>query len=490
MMEQYRNGLDEGKPQARAALGLIGNKLHGGLERVLERRLGRAGENRRVDMARLRALGKAITTYPTDWALHPAGARHHAGAREDGERRSARSIGAAPRTWPMPAWFRKAIRCASPDRTAAAARSSIATRYCTIRVTGRALRPAAASCDQPADVHGDRFGAVRRSGDGLRIRFLDHRAALPDHLGRPVRRFLQRRPGHHRSVHQFRRGQVGPPVAASPCSCRMATKARGPSIPRRAWSASCSCAPSTTCRCACRRLRRRCFTCCAGRCCAALRKPLIVMTPKSLLRHPLSVSRLEELAGGGFHTVIDEIDDIKPVGGDARRALQRQGVFRSVEVAARSRRSTRCAIVRIEQLYPFPSEEYEAILRKYPNAREIVWCQEEPQNQGGWYQIRHRLQSKLDDQHELLYAGPRRRGGAGHRHRRSARAAAEKSGRRGAARRRRRKRLATNHARPGRCKLGQAIMTTEVRVPQLPESVADATLGLVAQEAGRYRRAR
>jgi 2-oxoglutarate dehydrogenase E1 component len=63
------------------------------------------------------------------------------------------------------------------------------------------------------------------------------------------------------------------------------------------------------------------------------------------------------------------------------------------------------AIVRLEQLYPFPSDEYEAILRKYSNAYEIVWCQEEPQNQGGWYQIRHRLQSKLSERHELLYAG-------------------------------------------------------------------------------------
>jgi 2-oxoglutarate dehydrogenase E1 component len=63
------------------------------------------------------------------------------------------------------------------------------------------------------------------------------------------------------------------------------------------------------------------------------------------------------------------------------------------------------AIVRLEQLYPFPSEEYEAILHKYANAREIVWCQEEPQNQGSWYQIRHRLQSKLGPKHELLYAG-------------------------------------------------------------------------------------
>jgi 2-oxoglutarate dehydrogenase E1 component len=61
--------------------------------------------------------------------------------------------------------------------------------------------------------------------------------------------------------------------------------------------------------------------------------------------------------------------------------------------------------VRIEQLYPFPAEEYQAILARYANAREIVWCQEEPQNQGAWYQIRHRLQAALGPAHELLYAG-------------------------------------------------------------------------------------
>ena len=63
------------------------------------------------------------------------------------------------------------------------------------------------------------------------------------------------------------------------------------------------------------------------------------------------------------------------------------------------------AIVRIEQLYPFPAEEYAAIIKKYPNAKEIVWCQEEPQNQGAWYQIRHRLQESLSKDHQLLYAG-------------------------------------------------------------------------------------
>jgi 2-oxoglutarate dehydrogenase E1 component len=135
-----------------------------------------------------------------------------------------------------------------------------------------------------------------------------------------------------------------------------------------------------------------------------LRKPLIVMTPKSLLRHPLSVSRLEELSGSGFQNVIDEIDDIKPSA--VTRVVFCSGkVYFDLLKSRREARSDSVAIVRIEQLYPFPSEEYQAVLSKYSNAREIVWCQEEPQNQGSWYQIRHRLQSKLDDRHELLYAG-------------------------------------------------------------------------------------
>jgi 2-oxoglutarate dehydrogenase E1 component len=63
------------------------------------------------------------------------------------------------------------------------------------------------------------------------------------------------------------------------------------------------------------------------------------------------------------------------------------------------------AIVRIEQLYPFPSDEYTAAIDRYAKAVEIVWCQEEPQNQGSWYQIRHRLQEGLSPAHTLLYAG-------------------------------------------------------------------------------------
>ncbi len=63
------------------------------------------------------------------------------------------------------------------------------------------------------------------------------------------------------------------------------------------------------------------------------------------------------------------------------------------------------ALVRIEQLYPFPSEEYEAVLQRYPSVRDVVWCQEEPQNQGAWYQIRHRLQELLGGRRQVLYAG-------------------------------------------------------------------------------------
>jgi 2-oxoglutarate dehydrogenase E1 component len=134
------------------------------------------------------------------------------------------------------------------------------------------------------------------------------------------------------------------------------------------------------------------------------RKPLIIMTPKSLLRHKLSVSPLEDLTRGSFRTVIDEVDDIQPA--KVTRVVFCAGkVYFDLLDSRRADGLHNVAIVRIEQLYPFPSEEYAAIIRKYAGAREIVWCQEEPQNQGGWYQIRHRLQEPLSKDHQLLYAG-------------------------------------------------------------------------------------
>jgi 2-oxoglutarate dehydrogenase E1 component len=136
----------------------------------------------------------------------------------------------------------------------------------------------------------------------------------------------------------------------------------------------------------------------------SFRKPLIVMTPKSLLRHKLSVSPLEDLTRGSFRNVIDEIDDVPPA--NVTRIVFCSGkVYFDLLDSRRADGLHDVAIVRIEQLYPFPTDEYAAIIRKYAKAREVVWCQEEPQNQGGWYQIRHRLQVPLSKDHQLLYAG-------------------------------------------------------------------------------------
>ena len=126
----------------------------------------------------------------------------------------------------------------------------------------------------------------------------------------------------------------------------------------------------------------------------SFRKPLIVMTPKSLLRHKLSVSAFDELTRGEFQCVLNEIDDLPPK--DVTRVVFCSGkVYFDLLEARRADEARNVAIVRIEQLYPFPAEDYAAALAHYPNVREIVWCQEEPQNQGAWYQIRHRLQDSL-----------------------------------------------------------------------------------------------
>jgi 2-oxoglutarate dehydrogenase E1 component len=133
------------------------------------------------------------------------------------------------------------------------------------------------------------------------------------------------------------------------------------------------------------------------------RKPLIVMTPKSLLRHELSVSALSELTQGGFAPVLGEQDTL------AAKTVKRL-VFCSGKVyfdllkARRQDKITDVALVRIEQLYPFPAEEYAAAVRQYPRAEELIWCQEEPQNQGAWYQIKHRLQEAAGAR-EVFYAG-------------------------------------------------------------------------------------
>jgi len=134
------------------------------------------------------------------------------------------------------------------------------------------------------------------------------------------------------------------------------------------------------------------------------RKPLIVLTPKSLLRHKFSVSPLEELSSGGFKLVISDDARLDPK--QVKRIVFCSGkVYYDLAEARQVNNVTDTAIVRIEQLYPFPISQYAAEIAAYPNVLDVVWCQEEPQNQGAWYQIRHRLQEPLQEEQQLYYAG-------------------------------------------------------------------------------------
>ena len=134
------------------------------------------------------------------------------------------------------------------------------------------------------------------------------------------------------------------------------------------------------------------------------RKPTIVMTPKSLLRHKLSVSPLESLSEGRFMRIIPEIDAIEP-GRVTRLVLCSGKVYFDLLEARREQGLENVAIVRLEQLYPFPIRRYAALIEDFPALRDVVWCQEEPQNQGAWYQVRHRLQEPLGERRQLFYAG-------------------------------------------------------------------------------------
>ena len=135
-----------------------------------------------------------------------------------------------------------------------------------------------------------------------------------------------------------------------------------------------------------------------------VRKPLIVMAPKSLLRHKLAVSSIEELADGEFQLVIG--DARKFAAEKVKRVVLCSGkVYYDLLEHAAKDKLDEVAIVRVEQLYPFPRSEVSAELARYPAAKDVVWCQEEPMNQGAWFQIRHHLQACAGSQHHLSYAG-------------------------------------------------------------------------------------
>ncbi|MGC1182921.1 2-oxoglutarate dehydrogenase E1 component [Legionella sp.] len=134
------------------------------------------------------------------------------------------------------------------------------------------------------------------------------------------------------------------------------------------------------------------------------RKPLIVMTPKSLLRHKLAVSPLDDLFKGTFHNIIPEIDalDVKKV---TKVVLCCGKVYYDLLQMRRDKKLNHCAIIRIEQLYPFPKKALTAEINNYPNAKAVIWCQEEPQNQGVWFSSQHNVRDCLRPEQTLSYAG-------------------------------------------------------------------------------------
>ncbi|CAM8632435.1 SucA 2-oxoglutarate dehydrogenase complex, dehydrogenase (E1) component, and related enzymes [Oxalobacteraceae bacterium] len=135
------------------------------------------------------------------------------------------------------------------------------------------------------------------------------------------------------------------------------------------------------------------------------RKPLVIFTPKSLLRNKDAGSPLSELVKGSFHTVIGDVDDkLDPK--KVKRVLACSGkVYYDLVNARKERDSTDVAIIRIEQLYPFPHKALATELAKFPNFSELVWVQDEPQNQGAWFQIQHNILENLSDGQKLAYSG-------------------------------------------------------------------------------------
>lgn len=138
-----------------------------------------------------------------------------------------------------------------------------------------------------------------------------------------------------------------------------------------------------------------------------LRKPLIVLTPKSLLRHKLAISTLEDLAEGSFQTVIPEIETLDPAK-VTRLVLCSGKVYYDLLEKRRAEGREDIAIVRIEQLYPFPEDDLMDAIASYTNLTNVVWCQEEPMNQGAWYSSQHHLRRSIGNHNRNLvleYAG-------------------------------------------------------------------------------------
>jgi 2-oxoglutarate dehydrogenase E1 component len=401
IVQQIRDGLDEGKPLSRAALGLVGTKYTADWNKYLGADWSEPVKTS-VDRSRLQALGKAITSYPQNWTLHPrvlavmqARERMIAGdlaldwgAAENLAYASLIEDGYAVRLTGQDSgrgtfFHRHAVLHDQTTGDRYTPLQHLSDNQPTFTVTDSVLSEEAVmgfeygfSCTEPGclTIWEGQFGDFANGAQVIIDQFISSGEAKWGRLS-GLTLFLphgyEGQGAEHSSARLERFLQLCAEFNMQVCV---------PSTPAQMFHM----------------LRRQMLR--------DLRKPLIVMTPKSLLRHPLSTSQLDELASGGFYNLIDDVDEVKPAA-VTRLVLCSGKVYFDLLKARREAKRDNVAIVRLEQLYPFPSDEYEAIIRKYAKAHEVVWCQEEPQNQGAWYQIRHRLQRPLSSKDELLYAG-------------------------------------------------------------------------------------
>ena len=401
MVEHYRDGLDQGRPQARASLGMIGNKYT--VDWTAYAQIDwNARAKSGVELRRLRAVGERLTTVPEGFTLHPRVAQVVANRKK-------MLAGELPLDW----------GCAETLAYATLVEDGFSVRL-TGQDSGRGtfFHRHAVLHDQKS---GDTYVPLQHITDHQpRVQVIDsvlseeavmgfeygYSTTEPNALVIWEAQYGDFANGAQVIIDQF----ISSGEAKWERFCGLALllphgyEGAGPehsSARLERFLQLCAennmqvCVPSTPAQMF-HMVRRQMLR--------SFRKPLIVMTPKSLLRHDLSVSALEDLTQGSFARVIDETDDVAPL--QVRRLVFCSGKVYFDLLKTRRRDNIRdVALVRIEQLYPFPTEEYEAVLQRYPNVREVVWCQEEPQNQGAWYQIRHRLQEVLGGRRQVLYAG-------------------------------------------------------------------------------------
>jgi 2-oxoglutarate dehydrogenase E1 component len=401
MFEQYRSGLDEGRPQARASLGMIGNKYtvdwsqYSGVDFTERVMTG-------VELPRLEALGTRITALPEGFTLHPRVAQIIANRKK-------MLAGELPLDW----------GCAETLAYAALVEDGFGVRI-TGQDSGRGtfFHRHAVLHDQNTDATWVPLQHIAEPQPHVQVidSVLSEEAVMgfeygysttdPGTLDVWEAQYGDFANGAQVIIDQF----ISSGEAKWERFCGLALllphgyEGAGPehsSARLERFLQLCAennmqvCVPSTPAQMF-HLLRRQMLQ--------GFRKPLIVMTPKSLLRHDLSVSALEDLTRGSFARVIGETDELNAK--DVRRVVFCSGkVYFDLLKARREEGRQDVALVRIEQLYPFPNDEYQAALARYPAAREIVWCQEEPQNQGAWYQIRHRLQELASGRRDVLYAG-------------------------------------------------------------------------------------